>query len=375
MIKKIVLIVVFFVLLSCDFSAHAVDYNEYYNKEFEEYGLEELEEMLPEEYKDFFDDLGIDISNFESFENITAGNIFDLIIDLFTGGIKKPFLILAGIIGIIIVSSTLKSIEPNEFTLGSTNETVSVIAVSLMLVSPAIFIFNTAVSSIKTAAAFTSSFVPVFAAIMVSSGKSVTATLTSGTMLLASQVVEQVSAYVVLPFLAVFLAIGIGSAFYDKLNFSMGAASIKKIITTFMTTVMMIFSGVVSLQNLIGTASDSLSLRTAKYIAGNTPIIGGAISEAVGIVTTCFTMLKTSAIIYAVITFGAILLPIIIEAIIWKIAMYIAQSVASIFSMNKISSLVETLGFTFSIVITVTINTFIMFVISLTVVALFGGSI
>ncbi len=373
--KKLFFILVFILIMPLSISANATDYDEIYKQEYDNLGLEELEGLLPDEYSEFTDKFKIDIEDYHSFENITAGNIFTLIADIFKGGLKNPFLILSTIIVIIIISSTLKSVEPNETVLGSTNETLSAVIVSFVMISPAFYIFNTAVSSIKTAATFCAGFIPVFTGVMAASGKTVTSSLTSGTLLLAAQIVEQISAFVILPFLTVYLSVGTASVFYDKINFSIGAASIKKLITFFMTTVMMVFSGVISLQNLIGTASDSISLRTAKYIAGSTPIIGGAVSEAVGLVTTCLLMMKNSVIIYAVISFSAILLPVIIESLIWRFCMYIAQTVASVFGMNKIASLTETVGYSFSIIISVTITTFIMFVISLTVVAMFGGSI
>ena len=135
-----------------------------------------------------------------------------------------------------------------------------------------------------------------------------------------------------------------------------------------MTTIMTIFSFVLSFQTIIGNSADSISLRAFKFIAGSTPIIGGVVSEATGVVSSCLNTLKNSCVIYAVICFAALFLPIIIQLLLWRLAMFCGGMVADAFGSDKISKLVNSVGYSFGIVTSVTVNIFIMFVISLTVI-------
>ena len=136
-----------------------------------------------------------------------------------------------------------------------------------------------------------------------------------------------------------------------------------------MSFISTVFLGVLSIQTVVNAHADNLSMRTAKFIIGSAvPVAGGVLSEALGTLTASVSLLKSSVGIYGVIICCLIFLPIIIELILWRFSLWVADFVSLQFSLSKISSLLQSIDAVLSILIGVILLTAAMFIISLSVV-------
>lgn len=110
-------------------------------------------------------------------------------------------------------------------------------------------------------------------------------------------------------------------------------------------------------------------MRTAKFIIGSSvPVAGGVLSEALGTLTASMSLLKSTVGIYGVVICCLIFLPIIIELVLWRITLWIADFVSLQFSLTKISGLLQSLDTVLSVLIGIILLTAAMFIISLSVV-------
>lgn len=375
MIRKIILIILMFIIFTLPVSAKGYDVEGLYEEQYDKLDLDEIYNLIDEETEDLIDEFGFSIEDVNSSQNLSIEKVLDVLSVFFRDGIKTPIGVFVSVIGASVLIGASKAAEPNNKNFGI-SDIVGVSAVSISIIAPAIVFFKAIVSTIKTTATLMTGFVPIFTGILVTSGKPTTSTLTSSSLLLTAEICQQISTYVVLPFISIYMAITVASSFTDKFNIPSISSSIQKFVSICMTSVMTIFCAIISLQGIIGNSTDSASLRVFRLVAGSTPIIGGAVSEATGIVSSCINMLKNSVFIYAVICFAAFFIPIIIELLLWRLSMFCGGLVSQMLGSDKISSLVNSVGYVFGVVTSITVNTFIMFVISLTVIMVTtGGSV
>ena len=103
------------------------------------------------------------------------------------------------------------------------------------------------------------------------------------------------------------------------------------------------------------------------------PVVGAAVGEAITTVKGCLSVLSTSVAIYGVVAVAACLLPVIIELVLWRVCILLAQSAAEIFGEAKSASLLKAVDTSISFIIAIIFSVFILFVISLTLVVVLGG--
>lgn len=374
MIKKTVCIIFFLILFTMPVKAESYDLDGLYNEQFENSDFDEIYSLIDDETKEIVDKFGFDPQSIDSFENFTLEKLLDIVSVFFKDGLKAPLGVFASVVATSILIGTVKSAEPENKNFGM-SDLVGVSVVTISIITPTILFFKATVATIKSTATFMTGFIPIFAGILVTSGKPTTSTLTSASLLLSAEVCELISGYIVLPFVSVYLAITIASSFSDKVNISLASSSIQKAVSFSMTSIMTVFTAIISIQSIIGNSSDSAALRVFRLLAGSTPIIGGAISEATGVVSSCINILKNSVVIYAVICLIALFLPIIIELLMWRLSMFCSGIVAGMLGTEKISNLVNSIGYVFGVVTSVSVNTLIMFVVSLAVVMVTTGGV
>ena len=372
MIKNILLIIVFMIIFSLPVSAQNYDVDELYKDQYKNSNFESLYDLIDEETKKILEEFEFYPESMSNATDFSLEKVFNVLIYFFKDAVKTPLAVFISTLGTSILMGAVKAAEPDNKSFGI-SDIAGLSVVSVAIIAPAFVFFKTVSSTIKTASVFMAGFVPVFGGILVTSGRPTTSTLTTTSLLLSSQLCEQISSFVILPVVSAYLAISVASSFTDKLNIEKISSSIQKTVAFCMTSIMTLFSATLSIQSIIGSSADSITLRTFRLIAGSTPIIGGVVSEATGIVSSCLNTLKNSAVIYAVICFAALFLPIIIELLLWRLSMFCASVVADMFGSHKISALVSSVGYSFGVVTSVAVNTLIMFVISLTVIMMTSG--
>jgi len=364
MIRKILLIFVLFLLFSINVSA---ENNEFYEKQYEISGIENIEGHLPEDAKEYITENEIIPDSEALTETLKPENVFSHIWNFIKSGAKTPIISGLGILGVIIISSAIEG----------WGETASAAAVRYATVISAVSVIALPVSSVITAgveamkgcAVFMTAFVPIFAAVTASAGNPVTSASMSALLLGAAQAVSFIANFIVIPLMGGYLAITIASSVSPVVSNSGIADGIKKISFWIMSLTSTVFIGILSIQTALGTSADGLSVRTAKFIIGSSvPVAGTVLSEALTTVTAAMGTLKAGIGIYGVVACAVIFLPIIAELFLWRIVLMITDSVSSLFSLGKISSVIKGIDSVMAVLIGIILLILAVFIISLTIV-------
>lgn len=369
LLKISVIAAIFAVLLSVTVLAEEEDF---YAEQYKISGAEEIEENLLDGAQEYFEKNGIDPSDSEWVNRLSAENVFEHIWGFIASGAKTPLKAGAGIIGIILISAALGAAEQKSSAVSAAMY-ASAVAAAAVIAAPVFSVISASVDALQGLSVFMLAFVPIFAVIVASSGAAVTSASMSALLLTATQAVSYISNFAVLPLMGGYLALSISTSVSPLIKKSGITDTVKKLAFWIMSFISTVFIGILSIQTAVNASADSLTVKTAKFIIGSSvPVAGGALSEALNTVTASMGLLKSSVGIYGVVACCAALLPLVLELIIWRAVLIITSGVSELFSLPEISGILKAVDAMFSILIGIMLLTGAMFVISLTVVVTAG---
>ncbi len=347
---------------------------DFYLRQYRESGADTLGDNLPEEVREYLEEIGLDPGNGAATASFSAESVFSHIIGIFKGGLKAPLAGAAAITAVILISAALGSAELNS-SAARVAVYAAAAAVAAVAVRPIYSVIAGSTDAIKGISTFMLSFVPIFAAIAAASGAAATATATSGLLLSAAEGLSFISGFAVLPLMNAYLAIGISASVSPLLQRSGIAEAIKKLALWLIALASTVFAGILAIQTAINSAADSLTSKTARFIIGSSvPVAGGVLSEALGTVTASMSLLRSSVGIYGVAACAALLLPYIAELLLWRAALLVTCALAEIFSSPRIGSLLKTIDAVLSVLLGILLMVGAMFIISLATVVSFAKS-
>lgn len=369
MIKRIITVIIISVLFA--FPCNAKE-NDLYDKQYKEAVGDKILEGLPNDTKEFLEQNELIPDNSDWALNITPENAFSHIFSFLKKGIKAPLVSCFSILAIIIISSLVAS---NEMTPSVSRVTLyaTVLSAAAVICVPVFLVVTATADTLKGCTVFMTSFIPIFAVVVASCGATTTAASMSALLLGATQVVNYVSNFVVVPLMSAYLSISIASRVSPLLEKSGIAEGIKKVSFWVMALLTTVFIGILSIQTAVGSSTDTLTVKTAKFFIGSAvPVAGTALSEALTTVTASVGLLKSSVGIYGVVASVVIFLPLIAELFLWRVGLNLTSAVSDLFSTSKISALLRSVDSVLSVLLGITLLTLSMFVISLAVVITLG---
>ena len=349
----------------------SVSADDVYSEQYSLSGADELKNSLDSETREFLDRNGIDASDGNWTDKLTVGNVFVHIAEFIKSGAKVPISCGGAMIGIIIIFAVAASFDADGRYTDATAFACTVAVVSVLAggVWPAV---TAASSAVRGSATFMLAFVPVFASLAALAGGTVTAAAMGGVLLTAAETVSSVCSFAVLPLAGGYLALSVCGSISNPAFVGL-ANGLKKLSVWILSLISTMFLGVLSIQTVISSASDTIALKTTKFIVGTTvPVAGQALSEAASAVTASLMLLRSSVGIYGVVAISAIFLPILVELILWRAVIIVCAFTADTFGADKISGLLRSVDGMISVLLGISLLVAAMFIISLAVVITAG---
>lgn len=368
-VRMLILFLIFAALFTISVSAaESESPEEFYAEQYKNSGAEDLENSLPDSAKDYFSEHGIDPSDYNWVNSLSAESVFKHILTFITSGAKAPLNTGAVIIAIILISAALTSAEIKSSAMTAAIY-ASAAASAAVIAVPVSSVINTSVNALRGIGVFMLSFIPVFAVIVAASGATVTAASMSALLLAAAETVSYISSFIVLPLMGGYLTLSLSSAVSPLIKKSGITETVKKLAFWIMAFISAVFVGILGIQTAVNSSADTLVSKTAKFIIGSSiPIAGGVLSEAMNTVTASMGLLKSSIGIYGALACAVTLLPLVIELLIWRAVLLISSSVSEIFSLGGIAGLLRAIDSMLSVLIGIILLVGAMFVISLAAV-------
>lgn len=299
--------------------------------------------LLPDESKDIFYDEGFRGDNSEWIEELDAASFFSLIISFFKEGISSPLSALSKTLSVLVLCSLMTSYSSYN-NVGAAVDSVCTVSTALILAVPIYEIIAAAKQALSGVSVFMSGAVPVFAAVKAAAGKPVSVTGSAGVLLFACQILSYLCAFLFVPFMNSYLALGICSSFGGK-NATEGIMnSIKKISMWVLSLCTTVFLFILGVKGVVGKGTDTLAMKTAKFVLGTTvPVVGTALSESASGVAAGLSALSGTAGIYIIFGVCIIMLPLLAQLVCWRLALILIKYLSVLFSVKTVDGLSQAL--------------------------------
>lgn len=343
MAKKVVLCLCGLLLLFClPLSAQTLD--ELYEEQLEASGGRELLEQLPAETQELLEKLGISSLDPETVAGQDIGAVLEGLWDLLLSVAADPLRSCSVVFGIVLIHAWMNGLggslggEKN----GTLLAIVSTLAAAGAVIGPIVDCVKETSEATESLSVFMMSFVPVYAGILFSSGHTLSALSFQSVVLYVAQLLSLLSHNVILPLMGVSLALGMIGSVTPEFRLGKASDMIGKTATWILTLGTMLFSGLLSLQNLTGSAADTLGNRALRFsIASFVPVVGGSLSEAFSTVRSCLGVLRSTMGVFGVGTAAVIVLPPLFRCLVWSGCLSLCNMCAEMFELSSLSSLLR----------------------------------
>lgn len=365
----------FGLLLLLTVSVRAETLDDLYREQLEASGGAQLEESLPPETRELLDRLGVHIADLSA-EAPSAKTWLSIVSEMFSTVAAKPFAASAAVVGVLLIYAWVDGMR---HTL-RTDETETVFGAICLLSAcgvillPLSELIGQVCEAMESVSVFMYSFIPVYAAILLSGGRPTAAASFQTLVMGAAQLLSHFGVSVVVPLLTVSLALGLVGTLTPELRLGRIGGLTEKGATWLLTLGMVLFTGILSVQNLTAVAADRFSDRAVRFsIAHFVPVIGGTLSEAFGTVRGCIQLLRSSVGGFGVVATLLIVLPPLLSCAIWNMMLSVTQTAADIFGLGTLSELLKNAqGITKALIAVLTVSGLLL-TVSLAVIALAAG--
>ncbi len=377
--KKICKFLIFILLiLSVRVSARALEnnaLNEIYREQFKTSESEKLTENLPNDSLKSLDRIGVSGANWEEISHLNPNKIFTEIINIIKEKLSSPLKSLAPTAAIILLCALINNLKTSFGSdhMAEIMTAVSTLCLCAAIINPIVSCINSSALVIKSASGFTLCAAPVMAGIMIASGHPISATSYQALIVSAGQVISHIAGNFLVPFMNMLLGISIISSISSRLKLENLCEAIYKFIKFVLKFSASIFTGIITLQNIVTTSADNIGTSTAKFaIDSCVPIVGSALSDAFTTVQGCVKLLKSGVGAFGIIAGGIIFLPIIAECSVWILFLNLCVSVGDIFELKKISSLVKSVSNVMSVTLAALLCVMTVLIVSTVLILIIG---
>lgn len=305
--------------------------------------VENIYGYLPQQTQEIMEDKGYSAQNDEWLEKLDTAGFFSLIVSFFKDGMTTPLKTLGKALSVMLLAALMSSYASDNKT-GVVVDSVCAVSAALILSVRVYEVVAAAKEALSGASIFMSGAVPVFAAVKAAAGKSISVTGSAGVLLFACQALSYLCAFLFVPFMNSYLAIGICSSFGQKNAVTGIMNAIKKISMWALSFCVSVFLFILGAKGVTGKGADTLAMKTTKFILGTTvPVVGPALSESASGVAESLSAMAGTAGIYIIFGVCIIMLPLLIELLYWRVTLIVIKYLSSLFSASAVFSMSEAL--------------------------------
>lgn len=371
--KKILWIIIFLFIMTFS-SVKVYATNDYVREKSDE--INNIE--ISGDAGDFISENDISVSETEGIMNITPEMVFEYIWENFKNSLAKPFKMLVTIVVVVILATFSEGIGDISKKNGMTR-VYNMLCVTACIGAIIYYIKDSlyeAMQTIEDSGLFMMSYIPVFSGVVATGGGATTATAYQLIVVFATEMFVSLSSEIIMPLLSLCLSAGIIESINPAISLSGIVKGISRAVKIIMGLSLTIFSGLITVQSLVGTATDSVALRTGKFVVSNlVPVVGNAVSDAYSTVKGSIGILRNATGTFGVIAIFLIVIPPIMSVFSTTLCIYIGEIFADVFSVKPISSFLKTAYNTMSVCLSVMICFAMMFIISTTIVMMVAFNI
>jgi stage III sporulation protein AE len=307
----------------------------------EEESLPEVDIEIPEEIEEY---ISPEIFSWDT-EEIISSFTFDNLLKTTLSAAEKIFpeimAAFLGILGLIVVSAVMAALRGSvaSSTFGALLEYVSVLCMASAVFSFVSSLFAEFEAFISQINSFVLAIIPALSAVMLACGQA-TGSVVFGTVLSgAVTLLEALCTSLLLPMISALLCINTCSKICGGDLLCGFAGLVKSAMKSVLSFCAVGMGLVLAFQSVIAKSADTAAVKGVKFVLGNAvPVIGGALADATGTLTSSLALLKSTVGIAGAAVICVIFALPVIKLLLWKLLFDASCAVSSAFSLKKESA-------------------------------------
>lgn len=302
------------------------------------------------ELEDFYDSLSVndfDFSPVDYINDLLSGkagtNVGDLVkyaLSSFFSDFITFLPLLSGVLAVSVFGVIMKSIKSDGGSACGVVYYVELLSCVLLLLPALYSIVSSSFSAVSNMAKFCEIVSPVLLALMTASGGTVSVSIFQpAVLLLGGGMVTIVNAFI-LPFAVFILIFSVISGLSKEVRLGKFTEFFTSIIKWVIGLLATVFSVFLTVQGIVGAASDGLSAKAAKYAVSNSiPIVGGLIKDGFDLIRCGSVLIKNAVGLSSVVVLFFIVLTPVLKIAALSILLKLVSAVTETVSDEKISSI------------------------------------
>jgi len=341
-------------------------------------GRNELMRQVPREAREYMEDAQLYDLGLETLTRLTPGRFFPALWQMVINALVQPMRALAAMLGIILLCALLESLRTAawENTLSAVFQTVSVLCILTFIAQPILDLIVGTTNTIREAALFMLSFIPMFSAALVSAGQPITGATYSLFLMGVCQLVARVVAQTLIPMMSIYLALCICGAFVPDMNIVQAAGGIKTAVSWALGLMLTLFVALLSIQSILSSSADGVSVRATKFLIGSmVPVVGSVLSDAFMSAQGYLRLLKTTVGAYGVVVALFIFLPTLVRVTVWYLITKLVAMAGDIVGAGRVSIILRSCSNVLGLLISAILCFALLFIVSTGIVMATGMGI
>ena len=341
-------------------------------------GAGELMEEAPDKTQELLEEYGISSLAPQSILSLKPGDLFSLLWNLLVEQLKSPLRTVSCVLAVVILCALLENMQGAfaQSTMRGVFSVVSTLCIAGIVVVPVTKCIMECVSTIQSICNFMVCFIPVMTTVMTASGQPVTAGAYNLFLFGACEVIAKIAASTLVPLLCMYLALCLVGSVTTNLKIAPVSSSLKSIMTWALGFLITLFVGMLSLQSLVSVSADTVTMKATKFVVSNlVPVVGGALSDALGSVQACMKVIKSTVGAFGIITALLTFLPSLIQVVLWIGAVKLGAIFSGMLGVERAGKLLDSVSSALSLLFAMILCFGLFLTVTTTFMMVLGSSI
>ncbi len=367
--KRLIVFTIAIVLFSVTLTVSAEDSQKVYERIYDQSGISSLSEGINKETAEIISELGIDLSSYSSFLEMSPKSLWNVITNMLGGSLTAPITSFSLALCVVLICSVLSGMWSNPLEINETYSYICLLSLSSVVLLPLTAAIENSISGIKSISGFMLTFIPVYGGLLISSGNISSGITYQSVMLGLCELVSQVAGFIIAPIIGIFICVGMAASISGIDGAYKLALMIKNTANWILGFVMTFFTGFLSIQGVVGKSADNLTIKTTRFFVGSTvPVVGGYLSEALTTVTAGLGILRSTAAAWCILVLAIMVLPLVVELFLWRMGLNVLSAVSEMFSVPQASKLFQICSLAVGFLIAIVLSVSVMFILSLVII-------
>lgn len=306
-----------------------------------------------------------------SFDGLTPGSILKAVYSLFSSALSNAASGFCTVLAVMAVTGIFLSFHFGSDGVKQAAECTGAACIMFSVLAVTADISNEITAAIALTENYMLAVIPVFTGVVAMSGSPTLAMSFNSVAAAFAQLISGAFCAVLPSYSSAVTSIAAAGVINPFFSCDKITGLINKLACSAAAFISGLFVTALSVKGVLAGAADSAAMKGLRFLVGSAvPVVGSAISDALGSVTVSLGLIRHSVGAVALVAVGLTALPAIVKTAVCKILFSLLSIAADIMQLKKISGFIDALNGVFSFYAAVLCFNAVVFIISIALVLL-----